>query len=71
MPTKTSVSKVNALLNPTLEETYDPQSMIALVPIHADHKVADIGSGPGWLSIPIAKAWRSALLSHGATLVLK
>ena len=55
MPTKTSVSKVNALLNPTLEETYDPQSMIALVPIHADHKVADIGSGPGWLSIPIAK----------------
>ena len=46
MPTKTSVSKVNALLNPTLEETYDPQSMIALVPIHADHKVADIGSGP-------------------------
>ena len=55
MPTKTSVSKVNALLHPTLEEMYDPQSLIALVPIHADHKVADIGSGPGWLSIPIAK----------------
>jgi ubiquinone/menaquinone biosynthesis C-methylase UbiE len=29
--------------------------MIALVPIHNDHKVADIGSGPGWLSIPLAK----------------
>jgi ubiquinone/menaquinone biosynthesis C-methylase UbiE len=55
MPSKTSVDKVDALLHPTLEETYDPQSMIALVPIHNDHKVADIGSGPGWLSIPLAK----------------
>ena len=55
MPTKTSVDKIEALLHPTLEETYDPQSMIALVPIHNDHKVADIGSGPGWLSIPLAK----------------
>lgn len=55
MPTKNSVDKIEALLHPTLEETYDPQSMIALVPIHNDHKVADIGSGPGWLSIPLAK----------------
>ena len=55
MPSKTSVDKVEALLHPTLEETYDPQSMIALVPIHNDQKVADIGSGPGWLSIPLAK----------------
>ena len=55
MPSKTSVDKIEDLLHPTLEETYDPQSMIALVPIHNDHKVADIGSGPGWLSIPLAK----------------
>jgi ubiquinone/menaquinone biosynthesis C-methylase UbiE len=55
MPTKTSVDKVEQMLHPTLEETFDPQSMIALVPIHNDHKVADIGAGPGWLSIPIAK----------------
>lgn len=55
MPSKSSVDKVEALLHPTLEETYDPQSMIALVPIHNDQKVADIGSGPGWLSIPLAK----------------
>ncbi len=55
MPTKTSVDKVEALLHPKLEETYDPQSMIALVPIHNDQKVADIGSGPGWLTIPLAK----------------
>lgn len=55
MPTKISADRVEALLHPTLEETYDPQSMIALVPIHADHKVADIGSGPGWLTVPLAK----------------
>jgi ubiquinone/menaquinone biosynthesis C-methylase UbiE len=55
MPTKKSVDKIQALLHPTIEETYDPQSMIALVPIHNDQKVADIGSGPGWLSVPLAK----------------
>ncbi|MEE8046795.1 MAG: class I SAM-dependent methyltransferase, partial [Dehalococcoidia bacterium] len=55
MATKKSVDKIQALLHPTLEETYDPQSLIALVPIHNDQKVADIGSGPGWLSIPLAK----------------
>jgi ubiquinone/menaquinone biosynthesis C-methylase UbiE len=55
MPSKSSVDKVEALLHPTLEETYDPQSMIALVPIHNDQKVADVGSGPGWLTIPLAK----------------
>lgn len=55
MPTKNSVDKIEALLHPTIEETYDPQSMIALVPIHNDQKVADIGSGPGWLSVPLAK----------------
>lgn len=57
MPTKASAAaeKIKALLHPTLEESYDPQAMIALVPIHNDQKVADIGSGPGWLSIPLAK----------------
>ena len=55
MPTKKSVDKIEALLHPSIEETYDPQSMIALVPIHNDQKVADVGSGPGWLSIPLAK----------------
>ena len=55
MPTKTSVDRVNALLHPTLEESFDPQSMIALVPIHPDQKVADIGAGSGRLSIALAK----------------
>jgi ubiquinone/menaquinone biosynthesis C-methylase UbiE len=55
MPTKTSVKRVDALLHPRLEESFDPQSMIALVPIHSDQKVADIGAGPGRLSIALAK----------------
>jgi ubiquinone/menaquinone biosynthesis C-methylase UbiE len=55
MPTKTPVAKADQLLNPKLDEAYDPQSLIALIPIHTDQTVADVGSGPGWLSIPLAK----------------
>ena len=55
MPTKTPVDNAEQLLKPKLDESYDPQSLIALVPIHTDQTVADVGSGPGWLSIPLAK----------------
>ena len=55
MPTKTPVAKADELINPKLDESYDPQSLIALVPIHHNQVVADVGSGPGWLSIPLAK----------------
>ena len=55
MPTKTPVEKAEQMLKPKLEEAYDPQSLIALVPIHTDQDVADVGSGPGWLSMPLAK----------------
>jgi ubiquinone/menaquinone biosynthesis C-methylase UbiE len=55
MPTKTPVAKTDELLRPKLEESYDPQSLIALVPIHNNQHVADVGSGPGWLSLPLAK----------------
>ena len=55
MPTKTPVNRAEELMKRRLEESYDPQSLIALAPIHTDQNVADIGSGPGWLSIPLAK----------------
>ncbi len=55
MPTKTPVAKADQLIKPRLEQSYDPQSLIALVPIHTDQTVADVGSGPGWLSIPLGK----------------
>lgn len=55
MPTKTPVANAELLLKPRLDESYDPQSLIALVPIHTDQTVADVGSGPGWLSIPLGK----------------
>jgi ubiquinone/menaquinone biosynthesis C-methylase UbiE len=55
MPTKTPVDRAEELIRPRLEESYDPQSLIALVPIHTDQDVADIGAGPGWLSLPLAK----------------
>jgi ubiquinone/menaquinone biosynthesis C-methylase UbiE len=55
MPTKTPVDKAEELLKPTLEAAYDPQSLIALAPIHTDQTIADIGCGPGWLSVPLGK----------------
>jgi hypothetical protein len=38
MPTKSSLDQVEAMLHPTIEATYDPQAMIALVPIHNDER---------------------------------
>lgn len=55
MAIKSSTENIEGLLRPGLEASYDPQSLIALVPIHTDQNVADVGSGPGWLSIPLAK----------------
>ena len=55
MSKKTSLSKIKALLSPSLEETLDPQALIALIPINTDHIIADIGCGPGLLTIPLAK----------------
>ena len=55
MPTKTTVANAEQMIKPNLDESYDPQSLIALIPIHTDQTVADIGSGPGWLSIPLGK----------------
>jgi len=46
---------IQKLLNPKLEESYDPQALIALIPMQTDQIVADIGAGPGRLSIPLAK----------------
>ena len=55
MATKTPVDRAEELLKPALDAAYDPQSLIALVPIHTDQQVADIGCGPGWLSVPLGK----------------
>jgi len=55
MSNKTPLSKIETLLNPSLEESLDPQSLIALIPITTDHIIADIGCGPGLLTIPLAK----------------
>jgi ubiquinone/menaquinone biosynthesis C-methylase UbiE len=38
-----------------MEEVFDPISLISLVPIHKDQAIGDIGCGPGYLSIPLAK----------------
>ena len=55
MPKKTPLSRIETLLSPSLEETLDPHALIALIPINTDHIIADIGCGPGLLTIPLAK----------------
>ncbi len=55
MPTKFPVKRAEDLLNPKLNETIDPQSIISLIPIRPYDVLGDIGSGPGYLSIPLAK----------------
>lgn len=55
MPSKTPVKHADKLLNPRMEEVFDPNSLIALVPLNKDQVIGDIGCGPGYLSIPLAK----------------
>ncbi|MBI2855455.1 MAG: class I SAM-dependent methyltransferase [Chloroflexi bacterium] len=43
------------LLNPERKEHLDPDRVISLLPIRPYHKVADIGCGPGFFAIPLAK----------------
>ena len=55
MSTKFPVERAEELLHRPMAETFDPQSLIALVPIRKDHTLVDVGSGPGRLAIPLAK----------------
>ena len=55
MPTKTPVKRAEELLHPRMEEIFDPIALISLVPISKDQVLGDIGCGPGFLSIPLAK----------------
>ena len=51
---------IEVLLSPLREEKLDPYTVITGTPIDPYHEVADIGCGPGYFAIPLAK-----YLSHG------
>ena len=55
MPKKFDVSKKNVLLNPERAKRLDVHRIMATVPILTYHQVADVGCGPGFFTVPLAK----------------
>ena len=55
MPTKFPVERADVLLSKSDPGAVDPNLLIAELPIRTDMTVADIGSGPGYFSVPLAK----------------
>ena len=57
MPKKTAASQklLDALLSTSREKQSNPYEIIIQLPIDPHHQVADVGCGPGFFSIPLAK----------------
>jgi ubiquinone/menaquinone biosynthesis C-methylase UbiE len=55
MPTKFPVERADVLLSKSDPGAVDPNLLIAELPLRTDMTVADIGSGPGYFSVPLAK----------------
>ena len=55
MVSKTTSKEAEKLLNPSLDEAIDPLQIIALTPIRPYEEIGDIGCGPGYLTLPLAK----------------
>ncbi|MBF8267128.1 MAG: Methyltransferase type 11 [Dehalococcoidia bacterium] len=55
MPHKFDPDSKDVLLASERKEHLDPDRVIALIPIRPYHQVADIGCGPGFFAIPLAK----------------
>ena len=58
MQRKFDPAQVHRLLSPERQETLDPQRVLSMVPIRHFHTVADVGCGPGYFLIPLAKYLR-------------
>jgi ubiquinone/menaquinone biosynthesis C-methylase UbiE len=55
MVAQTVIEEAGKLLNPPLDEAIDPLQIIALTPIRPYEEIGDIGCGPGYLTLPLAK----------------
>ena len=54
MPSKFPIERRDALLDPDRRRVLDPTKIISLLPIRPEHVVADIGSGNGFFTFPLA-----------------
>jgi ubiquinone/menaquinone biosynthesis C-methylase UbiE len=55
MPKTLDVATKDTLLAPKRREMLDQDRIISMIPIRPYHIVADIGCGPGYFTIPLAK----------------
>jgi SAM-dependent methyltransferase len=55
MVAQTVIEEAGKLLNPPLDEAIDPLQIIALIPIRPYEEIGNIGCGPGYLTLPLAK----------------
>ena len=55
MPTKFDPDTRDAMLAPKRRELVDPDRVISMIPLRPYHNVVDIGCGPGYFAIPLAK----------------
>ena len=55
MPVKFDPAQKELLLSSQRRQDLDPLRLISLIPIQPYHQVADIGCGPGFFTIPLAK----------------
>jgi SAM-dependent methyltransferase len=55
-PTKFDPASKEVLVSRERREALDPQRVLSLVPIQYHQTIADIGCGPGYFTVPIAKS---------------
>ena len=55
-PTKFDPASKEGLVSRERREALDPQRVLSLVPIQYHQTIADIGCGPGYFTVPIAKS---------------
>ena len=55
MPTKFPVDRADVLLSRSNPDAVDPNLLVAELPLRPNQTIADIGSGPGYFTVPLAK----------------
>ena len=55
MPKKFDPDSRDAMLAPKRRELVDPDRIISMIPLRPYHNVVDIGCGPGYFAVPLAK----------------